>query len=371
MLTQNKSKGFGCDQTPLSNTGLDSQVLSGKSLSVRVDWLQGTIRFTSLAQLHEVIEFIEGYTKEKFVLHPDRGRFVGKQWHNQAQGIEGCMILYNLPEQEPDGIGHALISFTATVLSQIVVRDVWRMASGLVKCWGYKATRFDIALDDYLKNISFYDLLHAAKHRNFTHFRNMPTVHYTFDEYGNVVGWTIVWGGRNGDRTFRCYDKDFESKGKIKANRFELELHDKLAEKALADWLSLDAENFEETSPAVLGGIVIGTIDFVERGHDKNVSRMPVLSWWQDMKDRVGCAIRHTVEAATTSYERKRNWFTRQVSVTLAMFKKVMGNQGFKQYLTNELLDAEERFNSTHEAFIAVYGRNGAEIDFTWDVCNE
>lgn len=371
MVTQIKSKGFGCDQTPLSNTGLDSQLLSGKSLSVRVDWLQGTIRFRALEELHEVIHFIEGYTKEKFVLHPDRGRFVGKQWSNQAQGIEGCMVLYNLPEQEPDELGHAFFSFTATVLSGIDVRDVWRMASGLVGCWGFKATRFDIALDDYLKTVGYYELNCAARRRNFTHFRNMPKVHHTYDEYGNVAGWTITWGGRSGDRMLRCYDKDFESKGKIKANRFELELHDKLAEKALADWLSLDAESFEETSPIVLGGIVIGAIDFVERGHDKNVSRMPVLSWWQEFKDRVGMAIRHTVEAPVTSYERKREWFTRQVSVTLLMFKKVMGNQVFRQYLSRELEQAEERFDSTHSAFVEVYGRGGEPIEFDWHVCNE
>lgn len=371
MLTQIKSDRRMDVKTPLSNTGLDSQVLQDGSLSVRPDWLQGTIRFRTLEELHDVIEFIEGYTKEKFVLHPERGRFVGKHWDNHAKGIEGCMILYNLPEQESDGLGHALISFTATVLSGIGVRDVWRMASGLVNCWGFKATRFDIALDDYLKSVGFSELTYAGKRRFFTRFRNMPEVHHTYDEYGNVAGWTVAWGGRSGDVYLRCYDKDFESEGKIKANRMELELHDKRAEKALESWLALDPENFEETSPKLLGGIVVGAIDFVERGNDKNVSRMPVLDWWQAFKDRVGMEIRHTVEAATTSYERKRNWITKQVMVTLLMFKKIMGNQGFKQYMSGELEQAEERLKSDHEAFIQVYGRNGAEIDFSWEVCNE
>jgi len=103
----------------------------------------------------------------------------------------------------------------------------------------------------------------------------------------------------------------------------------------------------------------------------KNVARAKKLDWWQAFKDRVSMEIRHTVESVTTSYERKKKWLQRQVFVTLAMFKKIMGNKGFKQYLANELLDAGARLNTVHEAFIQVYGRNNADIDFSWDVCNE
>lgn len=367
MLTQNKPKGFKCDQTPLSNTGSNSQKLQNTPLSVRPDWVQGTIRFTSLAQLHEVIRFMEGYVKEKYVMHPDRGRFSGKQWHNMAEGIGGCLVLYNLPSQEPDELGHAMISFPATALSGISARDSWRLLSGLVNCWRFKATRFDIALDDFQKTITFEEISEAGRVKNYTGFRKEPVVHHTYRDK-KIAGYTLVFGARHCDRLLRFYDKEFESKGRIKSNRLELELHDKLAEKAIADWLSLEPGQFEEMSPKLLAGMVVGTIDFVKRGHDKNVSRMPRLEWWTRFKDMVGLEIRHTVEAVATSYERKKKWITRQVSVTLAMFKKVMGLRGFKQYLNSELLEAEERFTSYHEAFIDVYGRGDAEIDFAWDI---
>jgi hypothetical protein len=128
-----------------------------------------------------------------------------------------------------------------------------------------------------------------------------------------------------------------------------------LAEKVLVDWLALEPETFEKRSPGYLAGVVIGSVSFIGRTEDKNVTRMLLLPWWKEFIDKVGVGIRHSIQSVQTSYERKRNWFTRQVSVTLAMFKKVMGIRQFKQYLEKELTDAEERFNYTHEAFINVY----------------
>ena len=370
MLTQTKLKGFKCDQTPLSNTGSNSQVLQDSSLSVRVDWLQGTIRFRTLEQLHEVISFIEGYTKEKYVMQPERGRFLGKQWHNSAQGIEGCLILYNLPSQESDEIGHAFISFTATILAGIDVRDVWRIAFGLVNCWSFKATRFDIAIDDFSRAIT-YEMIDAALGAgNFTGFRK-STSRRNRNSKGKFDGFTHTFGGRGSNWMGRFYDKDAESKGRIKSHRLEGEAHDELAQKMLADWLKLEPEEFEETSPVVLAGMVIGRIEFVHRTTDKNISRAKPLDWWQAFKNRVGASIRHSIETVATSYERKRKWIERQVSVTLAMFKKVMGNGAFKQYLSGLLADGQERFTSYNEAFIDAHGRGNAEIEFDWHVCND
>lgn len=370
MLAQTKLNRRNCDQTPLSNTGSNSQTLQNTPLSVRPDWIQGTIRFTSLAQLHELIQFAEGYIKEKYVMHRDRGRFSGKQWHNAAEGIGGCLILYNLPSQEPDEVGHALVSFPATALSGISARDSWRLLGGLVNCWGFKATRFDIALDDFSKSITFEQISEAGRVKNYTGFRNEPAVHHTYRK-GKIAGYTIVFGARDCDRLLRFYDKDFESKGKIKSNRLELELHDKLAEKAINDWLALEPEQFEETSPMVLAGMVVGAIDFIERDHRKNVARMPRLAWWVKFKEMVGMEIRHTVEAVVTSYEQKKRWLTRQVFTTLAMVRKVMGLRDFKQYLNGEMADGEDRFTAYHEAFIQVYRVPSAEMQFDWDVCIE
>ncbi len=353
--------------TPFSNTGLNSQPLSQTALSVRPDWIQGTMRFASLEVLHAAIDFLEGYLKERFVLHPGRGRFIGKQWHNSAQGIEGCVITYNLPDEQADSIGHAFISLTGVVLAGIEARDIWRLASGLYHNWGFKITRLDIALDDFSKSISYEMVDVALASGNYTGFKRASS-RRNYNGKGKVVGFTCTFGSRSSARYARFYDKDAESKGRIKSHRFEAELHDELAEKVLADWLALEPEAFEELSPGYLAGVVVGSVSFVQRGRDKNVTRMALLPWWREFVDKVGATIRHSIESVQTSYERKRNWFTRQVSVTLAMFKKIMGVRQFKQYLEKELSDAEERFNGTHETFVSVYGQGDAPIDFSWDM---
>jgi DNA relaxase NicK len=219
----------------------------------------------------------------------------------------------------------------------------------------------DIALDDFSKSISYEMVDAALASGNYTGFRKASS-RRNYDAKGKINGFTCTFGTRSSLRYTRFYDKDAESGGRIKSHRLETEVHDELAEKVLVDWLALEPETFEQLSPGYLAGVVIGSVSFIGRTEDKNVARMLLLPWWKEFIDKVGLEIRHSIQSVQTSYERKRNWFTRQVSVTLAMFKKVMGIRQFKQYLEKELTDAEERFNHTHEAFINVYC-NQPEID--------
>jgi hypothetical protein len=364
-------KGFGKTQTgtktgsaPGSNTGLNSQELQGTALYVRPDWVQGTIRFRALEDLHQCREFIEGFLKDLFVLHPDRGRFVGKQFNNTALGIEGCLILYNMPDQEPDDLGHAFISLPAAALATVEVRDIWRMLSGLVGVWGFKATRFDIAIDDFAKTITYEQIQSALANRNFTGFRK-STARKNYDLKQDNVGFTCTFGSRQSNRYYRFYDKEQESGGKIKSNRLEVELKEELAVAAIAEWLELSPENFEDLSPRLLAGLVVGGISFVGRTKDKNVSRMSMLPWWKQFVEKVGCSIRHTVSPVQTNLERKKEWFTRQVAPTVALFRKVMGMKEFKQFLASELEAAEERFTAFHETFVQLY-RQDRQISFEW-----
>lgn len=365
------SKGFGRSQAkakgtaPVSNTGLNSQELHGTALYVRPDWVQGTIRFRTLEEMHQCREFVEGFLKELFVIHPDRGRFVGKQFNNTAIGIEGSLILYNTSDQEPDQLGHAFISLPATALATIDCRNIWRMLSGLVGCWGFKATRFDIAIDDFDKTISYEQIQAALANRNFSGFRK-STARKNYDLKQENVGFTCTFGSRQSNRYYRFYDKEQESGGKIKSNRLEVELKEELAVLAINQWLALSGENFEEWSPKLLAGLVVGGISFVQRGGDKNVSRMAMLPWWEQFVEKVGCSIRHTVVVAETNLERKKEWFTRQVAPTVALFRKVMGIKDFKQFLASELEAAEERFTAFHETFVQLY-RQDRVVTFSWD----
>jgi len=341
-----------CDSAPLSNTGLDSQTAQRSTLCIRPDWIQGTFRFQALEQLHQVLGFTQDYTDDRWVYYPGRGRFCGKQWANAVQGINGSLALYNLPSEEGGRYGHCLVSFPATVLAGMDIRDIHKMMSALVGRWEFKTTRFDLALDDYSKRITFEMLDEAVTNKNYSGFRKSPVVHYNYDKWGNKVGWTFNFGSRRCDRVLRIYDKDTESGGRIKAIRIEAEFHDELAQQIMADWLAIPLKRIEEDSPKYLARVVVGSIIFMERNHEKNISRMPVLDWWQDILDEVGDAIRHTVKAVKTTYEQKKNWINRQGSTTLAMIAHIMGMEDFYAWMQAQLKDGQVRFTDYHYAFI-------------------
>jgi hypothetical protein len=355
MLTQERPK---CDSAPLSNTGLDSQTSQSKSLSAKLDWIQGTFRFSSLEQLHEILGVVQTYTDENWVFYPGRGRFCGKQWNNSVQGVKGAIALYNLPDQEDGKLGHCFLSFPARALNRVDPWDVWNMVRALVTRYNFKATRFDPCIDDYAKRISYSDLDEAAKKGNYTGFRKPPIVHHSYDKNGQIVAWTFTFGSRLCDRLVRIYDKATESDGEIDSVRIEAELHDKVAQQAVAQWVEIDPDEFEEMSPLYLANVVVGSIKFIQRTADKNVSRMSTLEWWQNILEEVGEGIRHTVKAVKTTLEEKKEWVTRQVSTTLAMFSKIMGMKEFFSYLKAELKGGQARFTDYHIAFINHYQSN-------------
>jgi DNA relaxase NicK len=279
-----------------------------------------------------------------------------------VQGINGSLALYNLPAEEGGRYGHCLLSFPATVLASMDIRDVHKMMSALVGRWEFKTTRFDLALDDYSKRISYEMLDEAAKNRNYTGFRKPPVVHYNYDKWGNKVGWTFNFGNRRCDRVLRIYDKATESAGQIDAVRIEAEFHDNLAQQVMADWLAIPLERIKEDSPKYLAKVVVGSITFIERNADKNVSRMPIVGWWQSILDEIGKGIRHTVKAVRTTYEDKKNWINRQVSTTLTMFGHIMGMEDFYAWMQAQLKDGQSRLTDYHYAFIDHYKNQSASL---------
>jgi hypothetical protein len=359
MITLKQPK---CDSAPLSNTGLDSQTAQRSTLCVRPDWIQGTVRFQTLQQLHQILGFTQDYTDDRWVYYPGRGRFCGKQWANAVQGINGSLALYNLPEEEGDRYGHCLLSFPASVIGGMDIRDVYKMMSALIGRWEFKSTRVDIALDDYSKRITFEMLDEAVGKKNYSGFRKPPVVHFSYGKDRKKIGWTFNFGNRSCDRVVRIYDKDTESGGRIKAVRIEAEFHDDLAQQVMADWIAIKPECFDEDSPRYLGRVVVGSIHFMKRTHEKNISRMPVLRWWQSIINKIGFGIRHTVKAVKTTYEQKKSWVNRQVSTTLAMFAHIMGMEDFYAWMQAQLKDGQVRLTDYHYAFIDHYKNQSASL---------
>jgi hypothetical protein len=133
---------------------------------------------------------------------------------------------------------------------------------------------------------------------------------------------------------------------------------DELARKAIDDWLALP----EEMSAQYLANLVIGSFNFVERGTEKNVSRMPLLPWWKEFKDAVGGGIRHSIQRVTPNLKKAKKWINHQVACMLAAIKEVIGVSEFTSWIEKEISDAPERFNERHCARIAQWKHEYHEI---------
>jgi hypothetical protein len=120
-------------------------------------------------RLEALVEFCEKVTKDKFALTPGKGAFVGKQWANHGRSAKGARIWWNLPGENNSQSGHCLLSFTGSALSNLSAEDVRFLVQGLRDLFDIKETRIDVAIDDYLKRISYWQVADAVDERKRNH----------------------------------------------------------------------------------------------------------------------------------------------------------------------------------------------------------
>lgn len=358
-ISDNKENSL-LSETPCSNTGLNSQNVSTTSdwnLTVKLDWYQGTIKVFPSTRLEALVEFCEKVTKDKFALTVGKGAFVGKQWANHGRSAKGARIWWNLPGENSSQSGHCLLSFTGSALSNLPHQDVRFLIQGLRDLFGIRETRVDAALDDYSKRISYWQVAAAVDERvrNYTGFQKGKATKNFGEKFG---GFTVNCGKPSSDFQLIFYDKNAESGGEINAYRWEARFRDELARRAIDDWLALP----EEMSAQYLANLVIGRVNFVERGKEKNISRMPLLPWWKEFKDAVGAGIRHSVQRVTPNLKKAKRWINHQVACMLAAIKEVVGASEFTRWVNKEISEAPERFSDRHFARIAQWKHEYYEV---------
>jgi DNA relaxase NicK len=278
-------------------------------------------------------------------MRPGKGQYKGKAWANHAVSAKGCRIWYNLPGEGGDRAGHGLISFPGSALANLPAAKVRRLVLCLKRQFGIKVTRVDIAIDDYSKKIGFSQVRDAINAGNKANFGKGKITENFGEERG---GFTIVCGSPKSNRQLIFYDKNAESEGQINAYRWEARLKDEIADKAIDEWLEVP----EKLSAHYLAAVVSGIVAFVERGKEKNISRMKELPWWKEFKDAIGASIRHSVQRVRTNLKKAKKWINRQVACMLAAIKEVVGEESFTNWISNQIDEAPERFNQNHYARI-------------------
>ncbi|HEY9845095.1 MAG TPA: replication initiation factor domain-containing protein, partial [Candidatus Caenarcaniphilales bacterium] len=225
------------------------------------------------------------------------------------------------------------------VLNGISPRNAWRICLGLLNRWNFKATRFDVAIDDFDKSLSFDTLQETIKSGDYSRFKSWRVMQ---SSENNRSGWTVYCGSHQSDKVTRIYDKEAESKGKIKSIRFETQLRNEIANQAFREFAGIVGDQFEELGPTFLGSIVTGAIDFVRRESGDRLERRERLPWWQGLVDRFG-QIRFAIVRPIQTAERKLDWVSRQVAPTLAVLHLGLGSSDFNSLMRNWIYSGRDR----------------------------
>ena len=343
--------------TPVSNTGFDSRnfqlVGTNTQLEVHVDWLQGTCKPVNDAFAHELVYAVCRALKDEPVFEYNQGSYVGKQWQHRGHSVKGVRWWWDSPGENQHS--HLLLSLPGAVCSSVDVKVVWELSKFLYDCFQFKMTRLDVAIDDFSKRLRFEELLRASREGAFARVRQVVP-HFACLRRRTIKGWTFDVGSKQSDSYAVIYDKEVESKGKIKSVRYEARFKDEFAHTLWLDWLSIHEDEFESVSPGFLAGKAIGIVEFVERPpSEKNVVRMKRLPWWESYVAAVGSHLRHSVKKPDTTFERAKQWVERQVFGTLAVLRKVLGVHEYRRWHDEGLAKAEANFTMEQKSKIMMW----------------
>ena len=321
---------------PWSNTGLDSQATStstssspSSSLSwyARPDWLQGVRETAKIADFLFLVGELERILKTSFDIRWGEHRTIGIKWDGYAISPLGALVCYRLAEHS-----------NSTAPSEDSLCSIWFSLPG--ECWStstaeqhnllinliprfnFRVTRLDLALDDYSRRLKFNDVINAVKNGNFSGAKNYY-IHESGQRDKEETGVAVVLGSASSDKRLTIYDKAIESKGKINSIRLELRLRDELSDNVYRYLFE------REFRPLDVAACILGSVKFLNRTkQDKNLDRLPLLKWWQSFIEYLEATpFKINRPKVVRHVESTVNWLCRQVSSSLAVLSRVMGDR--------------------------------------------
>lgn len=342
-------------KTPPSNTGLNSQNLQS-DLSIRVDWCSLALReVPSLAAALEIIDLVQQVFDEAIEFHPDLPTSMGKRWDGHSpKSLRGTRLWWERPREDKPGT--LLISLPGAVLAAATYQDAHDCLQLLAGAYGGECKRFDIALDDYAKEIPLDEVEAAARGGHYAYAESHQFQESARRGQSSTPGKTIYLGSAQSDKRIRFYDKTVQSDGEIDAIRLEVQFRDDRANKVFQGWLDFDPDAVIDGGVPYLGAVVMGAIRFCDRSSgEKNIDRCPVLHWWAALEARVAQGLRVPCVQQPKSLERSQRWIEFQVMPTLAMLHDC-NPDGFNAYVDALVALGRERYSFMHRAIIGKEG---------------
>jgi DNA relaxase NicK len=205
-----------------------------------------------------------------------------------------------------------------------------------------RATRIDVAADDYGKRVTPAELYDDARAENRCLVTRARKGSLTAG-WGGGAGSTFAVGLRGSARYLRVYDKAAESDGEIDAIRWEWEFRGEASA-----WASNRLIN--GNWGRVWADGLVSFVDYRERGARAKVAKCPRVDWFASLvADGERCRMFTAVQVSSAS--RMERWVNRQVWPTLSALLAV--NAGDMDFIYAGLRAGREKWALKHRLAVA------------------
>ena len=195
-------------------------------LLLNLDWLEFTYKIPYSDQTDLLAEFFDEFPEFESVQDDLVMWDHGLQWYNCVlQYRDEFLIMYHSSRYEL-GIHVVIQSHSLNTIANLFglddILDFYDCSKffALLRSRHCKPTRIDICYDDYEKILTPDDFDYFRATKRIT----CPCANVGFIESKRGEGSTFSIGKRGKGRYLRIYDKNYESKGRINAIRYEFEL---------------------------------------------------------------------------------------------------------------------------------------------------
>ena len=171
-------------------------------------------------------------------------------------------------------------------------------------------TRLDAAIDDQHRVLSMDKIIDCCQQgRVVCRYGKILPTEERHDTTGAVIGQMVTFGKRSSDTSIRIYDKGLESGVPGHWVRVEVQARNSKAQ-ALAAAIA-------EGDGGVVPAVLLGCLDFKERGTTERRERWPTAEWWTQF---LGTVQRFRLETAprAANLEKSYSWLMRQVARAFA-----------------------------------------------------
>jgi len=210
---------------------------------------------------------------------------------------------------------------------------------------GGKATRCDVALDDYQRIVSPGQVRESLQGPDVvTHAQKVLTQQGGVVGSRDLTGATVYLGAPGSRQRLRVYDKGLESEGEMDCIRWELESRKEAAETMV---VALAYQDWSE----VMASRLVGFVDFRDADSYSDVEGRTRLPWFQLLVGLAEKASAYLPKVART-VEEVVDWLDRAIGPSLAVAMKFW--QGDLAPLLGILRNGENRWKPKHRAMLAV-----------------